>query len=117
MSYLAEQNVIGSLLLEQTCMDQIYNMLKPEMFSSELLGRIYLEFQRGYDNRYTVNPVVICQKIQAENFPQSLILEEIKNCMVKTITSAEVKSYAPVSYTHLDVYKRQVQKQTNFPAM
>ncbi|MCR5755526.1 MAG: replicative DNA helicase [Acetatifactor sp.] len=96
MSYLAEQNVIGSLLLDKNCMDDIYNVLSADMFTSELLGRIYLEFQRGYDNHYDVNPVMLVQKLGGDHFPESLVLEEIKNCTATTITSASVKSYAEV---------------------
>lgn len=96
MSYLAEQNIIGSLLLDKNCMDEIYNVLSADMFTSELLGRIYLEFQKGYDNRYDVNPAVIVQNIVGDHFPEYLIIDEIKNCTVNTITSATVKSYADV---------------------
>lgn len=96
MSYLAEQNIIGSLLLDKNCMDEIYNVLSADMFTSELLGRIYLEFQKGYDNRYDVNPAVIVQNLVGDHFPEYLIIDEIKNCTVNTITSATVKSYADV---------------------
>ena len=96
MSFIAEQNVIGSLLLDKNCIDKIYNVLSSDMFTSELLGRIYLEFQKGYDNRYDVNPAVIVQKLSSDNFPEYLILEEIKNCTVNTTTSATVKTYADV---------------------
>ena len=96
MSYLAEQNVIGSLLLDKNCMDEIYNVLSADMFTSELLSRIYLEFQKGYDNRYDVNPAVIVQNLCSDHFPEYLIIDEIKNCTVNTTTSATVKSYADV---------------------
>lgn len=96
MSYLAEENIIGSLLLDKNCMDEIYNMLSVDMFTSELLGRMYLEFQKGYDNRYDVNPAVIVQKISCDQFPECVIIDEIKNCTINTATSATVKSYACV---------------------
>lgn len=96
MSYLAEQNVIGSLLLDKNCMSEIYNTLVADMFTSELLGRMYLELQRGYDNHYDVNPAVLVQKIAAEDYPDHIIMEEIKNCTMNTSTSATVKSYASV---------------------
>lgn len=96
MSYLAEENIIGSLLLDKNCMDEIYNVLSADMFTSELLGRIYLEFQKGYDNRYDVNPAVIVQNLVGDHFPEYLIIDEIKNCTLNTITSATVKSYADV---------------------
>ena len=96
MSYLAEQNVIGSLLLDKNCMDEIYNVISADMFTSDLLGRMYLEFQKGYDNRYEVNPAVIIQKIAGDQIPEHIVIEEIKNCTVNTQTSATVKSYAEV---------------------
>ena len=96
MSYLAEQNVIGSLLLDQNCMVDIYNVLSVDMFTSELLGRIYLEFQRGYDNHYDVNPVVLVQNLSCDNFPEYMVREEIKSCTLSTVTSAGIKSYAEV---------------------
>lgn len=96
MSYIAEQNVIGSLFLDKNCIDEIYNVLSSDMFTSELLGRIYLEFQRGYDNRYEVNPALIVHKLSSDNFPEYMIIDEIKNCTVNTITSTSVKSYADI---------------------
>ena len=92
MSYIAEQNVIGSLLMDNDCMSEIYNILEPQMFTSELLGEMYHEFQRGYSNRYEVNLAVLEQKLRSDNFPQSLIMDEIKACMVSTVTSTTVKS-------------------------
>ena len=96
MSYIAEQNVIGSLLMDNDCISEIYNILEPQMFTSELLGKMYHEFQRGYSNQYEVNLAVLEQKLRSDNFPQSLIMDEIKACMASTITSTTVKSDANV---------------------
>ena len=71
MSYLAEQCVIGSLLLDQECISKVYTDLRPEMFRSEILAGMYLEFLRGYDNGYTVNVVMLASKMQS--FPQDVI--------------------------------------------
>lgn len=96
MSYLSEREVIGSLLIDSECMAQIHNMLSAEMFTSELLGRAYKEFQRGYDNRYDVNVAVLEQKLRSDNFPSSLILEELMECVKNTVTSVTVKANAQV---------------------
>lgn len=96
MSYLAEQHVIGSLLIDDDCISKIYGMLKADMFTSKLLGRMYLEFQRGYDNHYEVNQVVLLQKLTGAGMPQNSIIEEMKNCISATMTSASIKSYAEV---------------------
>lgn len=94
MGYLAEQNVIGSLLIDKDSISKVYGALEADMFTSELLGRMYLEFQRGFDNHYEVNQVVLLQKLADMNLPQSVILEEIKNCVFVTVTSAGIKSYS-----------------------
>lgn len=99
MSYLAEQNVIGSLLLDSNCLSEIYNMLEPQMFVSELLGRIYHEFQRGYDNQYEVNLAVLEQRLCSDNYPKDVYKEEVQSCIISTITSAQVKTHANVIVT------------------
>lgn len=96
MSYLAEQNVIGSLLIDRNCVDKVYNELEPEMFTSELLGRLYIEFQRGYDNGYTVTVPLLIQKLADAEFPEYIVREEIKNCASGAITSTTVENYAKV---------------------
>lgn len=96
MSYLAEQSVIGALFLDKNCMDEIYNVLSSEMFTSEFLGRIYVEFQKAYDNRYDVNQALIVQKLCSDHYPECFIIDEINKCVVNTMTSVTVKSYADI---------------------
>ena len=96
MSYLAEQCVIGSLLMDNERMADIHNILEPHMFTSELLGKMYHEFQRGYDRRYEVNLVVIEQRIRSDAFPSSLIIESARNCMAVTTTTANIRIDAEV---------------------
>lgn len=93
MSRLAEQNIVGSLLMDSSCMDKMYNRLTSEMFTSQILGRIYLEFQRGYDNHYPVDVVVLEQKLKSDNFPSEFLMQDIKECISNTVTSATVKTY------------------------
>lgn len=96
MSYLSEQNIIGSLLMEQSCMDKIYQILQPDMFTSELLGRVYHEYQRAYDRNYDLNLSLIEQKLRSDSFPSDLIMTEIMDCINKTETSANVVVHAMV---------------------
>lgn len=96
MSYLAEQSVIGALFLDKNCMDEIYNVLSSEMFTSEFLGKVYVEFQKAYDNRYEVNQALIVQKLCSDHYPEYFIIDEINKCVVNTMTSVTVKSYADI---------------------
>lgn len=93
MNLLAEQNVIGSLLLDPESIGKIQG-LEPDMFASELYGRMYLEFLRGYENGYQVNAVVLSAKIT--DFPADMVQKEIRTCLEKTLTSVEVGSYADI---------------------
>ena len=89
---MAEKNIIGSLLLDPDSISKIN--LEPEMFKSELDGRLYLEFLRGYENNYPVNAVVLAAKVT--EFPADLVQNEIRDCLEKTLTSADIKSYADI---------------------
>ena len=93
MNLLAEQNVIGSLLLNPESIGKVHG-LEPEMFGSELYGRMYLEFLRGYENGYAVNAVVLAAKIT--DFPADMVQKEIRACLEKTLTSVEIGSYADI---------------------
>lgn len=96
MSYLAEKSVIGSLLIDKNCMSEIYGILEPQMFTSELLGKVYHEYQRAYDRGYDLTLPMIEQKLRSDNFPSDLIMTELKDCLADVITSAEAKPNAMV---------------------
>ena len=105
MSYYAEQQVIGSLLMDNNCMDKIYGMLDPDMFTSDLLGRTYKEFQRAYDNNYELTITMIEQKLRNDNFPSDLIMDELRNCISSTPTSVIVKQNANIVINDYKAYR------------
>lgn len=105
MSYIAEKQVIGSLLMDKDCMSEIYSILEPDMFTSELLGKIYHEYQRAYDMSYDLTLPMIEQKLRSDSFPSQLIMEQIKECMSDTITSATVKQNALVVESDYKAFK------------
>lgn len=96
MSYLAEQNVIGALLIEQDSIKKVYGKLDPEMFTSDILSRAYMEFLRGYENGYTVNIVVLDEKMSDMKIQQHIILDELKECIKNTVSSVEIVSAADI---------------------
>lgn len=94
MNLVAEKNVIGALFTNPGSVGDVSDFLTAEMFTSPVLGRIYLEFQRAYDNRYPINLAVIVEKMQSDEMPESMIVEVAKECALITTTSAYIKSYA-----------------------
>ena len=96
MGYIEEKNIIGSLLMDNNSISEIYSVISPEMFTSELLGRMYLEFLRGYDNRYEVTIAVLLQRLSGDSYPEYAIQDVLKSCVSDALTSATIKSYAYV---------------------
>ena len=96
MSSIAERSVIGSLLIDKDCMSEVYSILEPQMFTDELLGRVYHEYQRAYDRGYELTLPMIEQNLRCDTFPSHLIVQELKSCISETITSATVKQNALV---------------------
>lgn len=96
MSYIAEKQIIGSLLMDKDCMNDIYGILEPQMFTSELLGKVFHEYQRAYDRGYDLTLPMIEQNLRSDSFPSELIMEELKECLADTTTSAMAKQNASV---------------------
>ena len=96
MSIMAEQSVIGSLLIDQECIADVYSILEPQMFTVELFGKVYHEYQKAYDNHYDLSFSDIEQKLRSDSFPSDIIVEQLKTCLSSTITSVFIKRDADV---------------------
>lgn len=96
MSYLAEKEVIGSLLMNQDCMSKIYKILEPDMFTNEILGKVYHEYQKAYDRGYALTMPMLEQKLRSEELPSDLFMDELRTCMMETTSSAYVERNAMV---------------------
>lgn len=96
MSYIAEQQVIGSLLMDNGCMSDIYGLLESDMFFDRYLAQIYREFQRAYDRGCKLTIPDIEQKLRSDDFPSDLIIQILSNCLLSTTTSAYIRENANV---------------------
>lgn len=96
MSYIAEQTIIGCLLMDHSCISDIYNIIEPEMFTQDFYRKAYTEFARGYDNHYLVDAVVLEQQLRSDIYQTNFIMQEIKKCLEKTVTSANAYPAAQV---------------------
>ena len=86
MSIMAEQSVIGSLLMNQECIADVYSILEPQMFTDELFGKVYHAYQKAYDNHYELSFSDIEQKLRSDNLPSEIIVEQLQTCLSSTIT-------------------------------
>ena len=93
---IAEKNVIGMLLMDSEKIAEVYTLLSADMFTSEILRRIFLEFQRGYDNRKEVNVSTIVHALSGENHTEEEIGEVLKSCAYEVIPGSSILSHAEV---------------------
>ena len=105
MSYMAEQSVIGSLLMNQESIADVYSILEPQMFTDELFGKVYHEYQKAYDNRYDLSFSDIEQKLRSDSFPSEIIVEQLKTCLSSTLTSVFIKRDADVIVNDYKAYR------------
>lgn len=96
MSIMAEQSVIGSLLTNQECIADVYSILEPQMFTDVLLGNIYREYLRAYENRQEISLPDIEQRLRSDEYPSDIILDKIKECMSGIATTTLIKQDANV---------------------
>ena len=95
MGRIAEMNVLGALLIDASRISDVY-FLSSEMFTDAIIGRMFLEYQRGYDNHYDVNVSVLIQNVSCEEYLESSVLEVIRECSEEYQTGTSIKSHANV---------------------
>lgn len=96
MSFIAERAVIGSLLMNQECIADVYSILEPQMFTDVLLGNIYREYLRAYENGQEISLPDIEQRLRSDEYPSSVIIERIRECTSNVFTTTLIKQDADV---------------------
>ena len=93
MSLEAEKSVIGALLVDSSHISDIYNILRPEMFTASIYGHMYDVFCRhiGTDK---INPAKMVSLAATEGFPEENVEKEVRICLSQTVGYAELKSCA-----------------------
>lgn len=94
MSFEAERNVIGSILLDNSVLYKIYNKLKPEMFTNEFYRDTYFELLAMYDLGENINYIELSNRLESPQRNKEYIFAAIKECISSTPTSALAESAA-----------------------
>ena len=66
------------------------------MFTNELLGKIYHEYQRAFDRGYELTLPAIEQNLRSDAYPSEVIMTVLRDCLAETFTSSEVRQNALV---------------------
>lgn len=90
----AEKGILGSVLISPETINQVYSLIKPEMFSTEISQECYRGMCAMCDNGKTINIVELVGMVESNKFDKSIISEVLKECISFTPSSAYVKHYA-----------------------
>ena len=89
----AEKGILGCVLLESNALYEIYNKLKPDMFSSDFGHDCFEEMLAMYDRGESINVISLSQALESRKWDALDIGEFLKECATSAITSAMIKSY------------------------
>ena len=90
MSYIAEQNIIGSILLRNECLQEI-EFLRPEMFESETHGKMFYVCQTVVRNGQAIDIPTLVEKVVDDTYPIEFAQRDVSECVRMTGTSLTVK--------------------------
>lgn len=96
MSVIAEQNIIGALLMNQECIADVSSILEPNMFKDTLLGNIYREYLMAYENGRETSLSDIEQRLRSDEYPSNIIIDRVRECMSSIATTVLIKQDANV---------------------
>lgn len=95
-TYDIELGIIGSLLLDNKIVSRVCERLKPEMFTSATLGRIYLEYLRAYDTGKDPTLAEIQQNCIGDDYPEVDVSDALMNAAKSNTLSTEIVANAEV---------------------
>lgn len=95
-TYEVEESIIGALLIDSSLVGKVCETLKPEMFTSSVLGRIYLEYLRAYDIGKRPTYAEIQQNCIGDNFSELDVNNALMRAAGNTVMSSEITGSADV---------------------
>lgn len=90
----AEKGILGCVLIDQSCLYDIYGKLEPNMFVDEFCGDAFREMLAMYDCGKKVNLMDLAQQMEGHKYDAEYVSNQLKECVVYSPTSSMAKSYA-----------------------
>lgn len=100
-----EKSIIGCLLLDNSCIADVYEKLRVEMFNEPMCADAYKYILQSYDLGLKVDPTSLVLQLEDEVHDKSDINIFVKQCLIDITTSAEIKSFAQVVINEYKVNK------------
>lgn len=88
-----EEGVISALMVEPQAIEKVMSFLSCDMFESAVLGRIYLEYLRAYDDSRELTLGELQQVLGSEMMPYE-VEDALNRCLDSRLTSANIEGSA-----------------------
>ena len=95
----AEQAVIACLIQRSESVEDTLDLLSPEMFEVSVLGGMYFEYRKAFDDRRDLTMVELKQNLQTQ-YTEEEINEALRNCVASSAMAYQIRNYAEVVARH-----------------
>lgn len=93
----AEQSVLGSMLIDSRCVNDVIGLLRPDDFYLQANRDIYETVYEMFSYSQVIDPVTVLEKMRERGvFDEQNSTNYIKQLMLVTPTAANVKQYAQI---------------------
>lgn len=95
----AEQSLISCLIQRQDSIEEIMDMVSPEYFEHGVLGAIYYEYRKAFDEHKEITLVELKQNLSTQ-FTDEEVGEAIMHCVTSQALSYQIRNFAEVIARH-----------------
>lgn len=92
----AEKGVIGCILIDQSCICEIYGNLESKMFVDEFCADTFRKMLVMYDCGKKISPLNLAQHMESCKYDVETVLNQLKECLISSPSSIMVKNYAAI---------------------
>ena len=90
----AEKGIIGCILLDSDCLNEIYRDLPIEAFTNEFNRDCYETMLAMFDNGQHIDLISLAGRLESERLDKPTILQNLNECVQATTSSVTVGSFA-----------------------
>ena len=95
----AEEAVISCLMTEPESIENVYGMLSPEMFESPVLGKMFYEYRKAFDEHKNLTMIELHQ-IMSPDYRDYEISDAFARCATSSALPFQIRNFADVIVKH-----------------
>lgn len=95
----AEEALISCLITEPESIENVYGMVSPEMFESSILGKMYFEYRKAFDEHKNLT-IVELNQIMSPDYKDYEIADAFSRCVSASALPFQIRNFADVIVKH-----------------